>query len=307
MVRQTTQALDAESLQIFVRYAGRDSSLALLADPWETVWSMKERLLGRLDAAGSCKDMWVAHAGRACLDEASLATAGVREGSSLELCARVRGGGGDGGSTGAESRSSFLEMYARKKPAKANPLEDKLARWTTCQLSGERLAPPVVADELGHLYNKDAVVGALIAKALPPGLAHISSLRHLIDLRLARNPNYAGQSAASAADFQPGNGADWACPVTGLVLNGRYRFAVLRGTGLVVSEKALKEVPAAVEELVGGAWSPTDVLPLNGSTEEAGEVVPMHATKDIWASIFTSSRPEVKETYGCRALSSRGL
>ena len=48
--------------------------------------------------------------------------AGVREGSSLELLPRLRGGGGDGGSTGAESRSSFLEMYARKKPAKARRL-----------------------------------------------------------------------------------------------------------------------------------------------------------------------------------------
>ena len=47
---------------------------------------------------------------------------GVRDGSSLQLLPRLRGGGGDGGSTGAESRSSFLEMYARKKPAKARCL-----------------------------------------------------------------------------------------------------------------------------------------------------------------------------------------
>ncbi len=123
-----------------------------------------------------------------------------------------------------------------------NPLEDKLARWTTCRLSGERLASPVVADELGFLFNKDAVVAALVTKSLPPELAHISSLRHLIDLRLARNTNYSGQNAASVADYQPGNGAEWCCPVTGLELNGRYRFAVLRGSGHVVSEKALKEV-----------------------------------------------------------------
>ena len=100
----------------------------------------------------------------------------------------------------------------------------------------------MVADELGALFNKDALLAALMARSLPPALGHISSLRHLIDLRLARNPNYAGQAAASAADFQPGNGAEWACPVTGLELNGRYRFVALRRTGHVVSEKALKEV-----------------------------------------------------------------
>ena len=35
-----------------------------------------------------------------------------------------------------------------------NPAEEKLARWTTCKLSGEKLEPPCVVDELGSLYNK---------------------------------------------------------------------------------------------------------------------------------------------------------
>ena len=47
-----------------------------------------------------------------------LAAAGVRAGDFIALHQRLRGGGGDGGSTGAESRSSFLEMYATKKAAK---------------------------------------------------------------------------------------------------------------------------------------------------------------------------------------------
>ncbi len=40
---------------------------------------------------------------------------------------------------------------------------------------------------------------------------------------------------------------------------------------------------------------------------KATETAPKHASKTVWASIFTSSRPEEKETYSCRALSSRGL
>ena len=31
------------------------------------------------------------------------------------LVMRLRGGGGDGGSTGAESRDSYLQMYKEKK------------------------------------------------------------------------------------------------------------------------------------------------------------------------------------------------
>lgn len=43
-----------------------------------------------------------------------------------------------------------------------NPEENVLARWTTCRLSGDRLATPICADELGNLYNKSAVVAALV-------------------------------------------------------------------------------------------------------------------------------------------------
>lgn len=47
-----------------------------------------------------------------------LSAAGLQNGDFVSVYHKVRGGGGDGGSTGAESRSSFLEMYATKKAAK---------------------------------------------------------------------------------------------------------------------------------------------------------------------------------------------
>ena len=62
-------------------------------------------------------------------------------------------------------------------------MEAKLAKWTRCNLSGEILNPPCVADELGNLYNKDAIVQALVTKSLPASLSYISTLKHLIDLR----------------------------------------------------------------------------------------------------------------------------
>ena len=54
------------------------------------------------------------HEGRWLLNpRATLASAGVRAGATLTLALRaLRGGGGDGGATGAESRSAYLEMYA---------------------------------------------------------------------------------------------------------------------------------------------------------------------------------------------------
>ena len=51
------------------------------------------------------------HEGRALPNAATLSEAGLRDGASLCARLRLRGGGGDGGSTGAESRSCYLEMY----------------------------------------------------------------------------------------------------------------------------------------------------------------------------------------------------
>ena len=48
-----------------------------------------------------------------------------------------------------------------------DPFEEKKARWTSCKLSAEPLAPPCVADELGSLYNKNAIITALLNRSLP--------------------------------------------------------------------------------------------------------------------------------------------
>jgi hypothetical protein len=51
--------------------------------------------------------------------------------ASLQLRLRaLRGGGGDGGSTCAESRDCYLSMYLAKKPDKADPNEARLSRFT---------------------------------------------------------------------------------------------------------------------------------------------------------------------------------
>lgn len=55
------------------------------------------------------------HEGRTLDPRLTLAAARLAPGGTLELLPRLRGGGGDGGSTGAESRSCYLEMYAGKK------------------------------------------------------------------------------------------------------------------------------------------------------------------------------------------------
>jgi hypothetical protein len=235
----------------------------------------------------------VVHAGRTLLPGMPLLAAGVPPCATLELLPRLLGGGGDGGATGAESRSCYLEMYLGKKPESVDPAEARLARWTTCRLSGMPLAMPVVADELGNLMNKEALLTALVSKAVPPALAHITSLRQVLELRLERAPG-----------AKPNSAVQFACPVTGLAFNGSARFVAVRPSGHVVSCRAIKEVrpaapllslllctpcdvslrwrpperaaaplpstqvPQVVEELVGHKWAPEDLQPIAPTGDE---------------------------------------
>ena len=63
---------------------------------------------------------WLEHRGRSWGEDITLAQAGVSSATPVTVHLRLRGGGGDGGSTGAESRSSYLEMYAKKKADKVS-------------------------------------------------------------------------------------------------------------------------------------------------------------------------------------------
>ena len=176
----------------------------------------------------------------------------------VEIVPRLLGGGGDGGSTGAEDRAAYLAMYAGKKHDKVDPAEQKLAQYTTCHLSSSLLSPPCVCDELGNIYNKDALLNALISKTMPKGLPHISSRKHVFDVELYP---LSGQSR----DVRYG------CPVTGLPLNGKYRFVVVRtqdGKGHVVSEKSVKEMDVVVTETVGNAWEKKNIIPIYPQGEE---------------------------------------
>eukprot|EP00882_Tetradesmus_deserticola_P019168 GHRQ01020618.1.p1 GENE.GHRQ01020618.1~~GHRQ01020618.1.p1 ORF type:complete len:201 (+),score=93.78 GHRQ01020618.1:185-787(+) len=198
-------------MQLFLRDSG---TLVLDACEHTTIAELKVAYAARRAYGnGAEQALILVHNRRQLQDGDTLAEAAVHDGATLFVCSRLRGAGGDGGSTGAESRSCYLEMYAERKPDKVNPLEQLLARSTRCRLSGERLAPPCVADELGSLFNKEALVHALLNKTLPAALCHISSLKAVVNLKLepahragsssSSNGGKAGVSSSSdAADFQ---------------------------------------------------------------------------------------------------------
>lgn len=222
-------------------------------------------------------------------------------------------------------------MYSTKKPDKVDPNETRLSKWTTCSLSYEPLTHPIVIDKLGNLFNKEALVQALIHKKLPKEFGHIRGLKDMIEVKI---PNLE-------------------CPVTGLEFNGKYAFFAIKKCGHVLSAKAFKEVKSEVCLVCHEGFEERDKIVINGSEEDvqvlrgrleeergrkkekkagtllsgtkhsgddkvrksengkggavkrfrASDVAPANATKEVYASIFTSSRKtELKETYSCRSL-----
>ncbi|XP_072952897.1 uncharacterized protein [Typha angustifolia] len=280
--------------------------------------------------------------GKPLPDSSALSTLFSAAPAVLTLRLRLRGGGGDGGATGAESRDCYLNMYAVKKPDKVDPNETRLSKWTTCSLSGEPLAHPVVIDRLGNLFNKEALVEALLHKKLPKEFSYIRGLKDMIPVHLDSIP-----AAAANAETR------FQCPITGLEFNGKYGFLAIRKCGHVLSGKALKEVKSSTCLVCHKEFSEMDKIVINGNKEEvaalrdrmeeergrvkekkeknlsgtkhrgdgkgeilengkkgggvkrfkAVDIAPANATKEVYASIFTSSKKtEFKETYSCRSL-----
>ncbi|EPS61282.1 hypothetical protein M569_13513, partial [Genlisea aurea] len=250
--------------------------------------------------------------------------------STLRIDHRIRGGGGDGGATGAESRDCYLNMYADKKPDKVDPNEVRLSKWVNCSLSYEPLRHPIVMDELGNLFNKEALVEALLMKNMPKEFGYIRGLKDMIPVELAEIP---GSKQKGSMRFQ--------CPITGLECNGKSKFYAIKTCGHVLSAKGLKEVKSSGCLVCHKEFSDGDKVVVNGSEEEvkalweklkqkkkfgsnnkkhkiegggdgsnnkksklaSSLVAPANATKEVYASIFTSSKKsDFKETFMCRSL-----
>ena len=152
----------------------------------------------------------------------------------------------------------------------------------------------VVIDRLGSLFNKEPVIKALRDKAvdgapLPKRIEHVSGLKALTTLKLHRDVSRgaidvknAGPSqrdepsdtkrtqTVDASSFRLAVEAKFSCPVTGLDANGKTKFFALAPSGLVVSDRALREAKAAVDDMLGPEFLLADQtkIPLNPKGEE---------------------------------------
>jgi len=279
--------------QVLLRANARTRAVDL-GDLGETVAAFKARAFATAAGPPLPAASRLVHRGRWLADASTLAAAGVGPGSSVEVApagGALRGGGGDGGATGAESRSCYLEMYAdgggtgfsRKTESLGGFIkyqtqstvrdrderEEDLARWFNCTLTEEPLSEDpggVVCDRLGSLFNKEPVLAALRDKAmdgapLPKRLEHVTGMKALTTLKLHANPSRKNPGKSQAKDATSGNvdagsfrldrEAKFSCPASGLDFNGKTKFFALAPSGLVVSARALREASSTVDDLLG--------------------------------------------------------
>ena len=167
--------------------------------------------------------------------------------------------GGDGG-TITNDRKFVRGIYKSDEDKGKNLTQHQVLRSKLCAQSNQSLCEPIVACEMGNLYNKEAMLTALIDKTLNPTHAHIRGLKDLKTLRFTPNPAIVADSDDDVPMFT--------CPVTGLLLNGIHPFVVIWTTGWVLSEKAIRELGIDALQPEYGPFGVNDVIKLIPGEEE---------------------------------------
>ncbi|CAG5114214.1 Oidioi.mRNA.OKI2018_I69.chr2.g8278.t1.cds [Oikopleura dioica] len=103
---------------------------------------------------------------------------------------------------------------------------------------------------------------------------HIRNMKDITELTLVINPNHKkelqpvtmlnGTSTVAGTE----DGSPYHCPITGLEMNGRYRFVFFLTCGCVVSERAYQNVTDGMCPKCGTAYGKTDCVDINPVAEE---------------------------------------
>jgi len=166
--------------------------------------------------------------------------------STLYTAHKLVGGGGDGGCI-ATRRDCIITIKATEK--EAENVAGRLAtveRWQKCQMTNEDLKEPIVTDGLGNLFNRSAIVEALMEAKLANkpllagGFHHIRSLKDVLQVKLTRT-----KAAMKRAHKLHGEEMDYhshisvVCPITQQRAGGGQQFICVRSCGCVISQKGL--------------------------------------------------------------------
>ncbi|KAF8782686.1 replication termination factor 2-like [Argiope bruennichi] len=161
-------------------------------------------------------------------------------------------------------------VRTKKKPEQKDKNAETVAKWKHCAISQNPLRKPIVACELGRLYNKEAVIEHILNKSAISSshvANHITKLSDVKELNLTEKPDFQ-QKNPMGDEYVDLNNSQYICPVTGLDMNGKQKFYFVWKCGCVFSERAIKEVKSETCHKCGNLLNPNDIIVINGTDEE---------------------------------------
>lgn len=157
------------------------------------------------------------------------------------------------------------------------------------------MAAPIVCCELGNLYNKEALLTAILDKTLPDALSHIRGLK---DIRTLEFTEYPRPSEYEGVSLQSEHVPLFICPVTRQEFNGIHPFYCIWSTGKVLSDNAIKEMGIDALQSEYGPFSSVDLVRLLPGEHEMDEQRSnMHRRREL-AHNMKKGKKERKERYG---------
>jgi hypothetical protein len=224
-----------------------------------SVWSLKQRI-------DPCHSFTLVHNGHVLCDSKNVKDYSFKNSSFLHMVYSIHGGGNDGGSIPTRG-----EMVKIKKSTKRNDKSAKRrSRWETCALSKQPLVQPIVADELGNIFNKEVIIKGLIEKNLPQKFNHIRSLKDVHHVNFTFNTTICDTNKPVQNGAVPDEEeSPFRCPITSQPANGQASFSLLITCGHVISEKGLQQIDSLHPTcfICQNFFTKLDVLPLNPEEE----------------------------------------
>ncbi|XP_060590696.1 replication termination factor 2-like [Ruditapes philippinarum] len=162
-------------------------------------------------------------------------------------------------------------VRTKQKPEQKDKTADLAAKWKHCALTQDPLREPIMACELGRLYNKESALEFLIDKSkfeCASSFEHLRGLKDLKQLKLTENRNFSNSKTEKGDRYIDTQDAKYICPVVGLEMNGVHKFSYIWSCGCVLSERALKELKGSACHKCGELFTQNDIIPLNGTEEE---------------------------------------
>ena len=158
--------------------------------------------------------------------------------------------GNDGGSL--PHREDLIKEKPKEK--KVDKAMHALTKSRLCTLTSQPLRKPLVADKIGNLYNKEAILEALVTKKMSKSYCYIKKLKDVIDI----NPTLkisgcdiigevvGNTSKHNQTDSQSKRSETLIntiiCPLTKLELDGFHKFSLLWSCGWIFATQILENI-----------------------------------------------------------------